>query len=410
MVRKFSFSPVSHILIGVCNDHPLDESRRLFCRQSNGLLGGLSMLVAGLIIAIAFSGTASQLSASSPLEEASLEIEDSEGDMPVHDTDPPSSAANNNVAEEPQDDRKLSVKSSAPYIQNRPRLDLATARAASDAPLWIKYLQAIEQIRDVSCAFEIHNKGQRDYTENTSDGYHVAYKYKSYLWDVTSGHFLTNHLVFSHDLLPPHDWQEHKTFFSEGKSGTFFLGQYSGNRYPEARHWLQPHPMAFVCSGKLGTPDYFDSKAWQISEDGKLLILKSVATSEGPTTQVTIELSAEHGWMPRTIEVFDESSIRFKHRYEVDRFAQVDGLWFPVEMQLKSFRDNGAGWEPKPIVRRVVVQAESLKLNQELDAEALHFEFPEGSVWSDQETGERVEGELGMQRYKDYRNEWRPRQ
>lgn len=410
MVRKASVSRVSHGLIGVGDGHRQETIRRPLRRPVIRTFGGSSCLFVGLILAQVFSGTASQLSASSPLEEASYEIKDSEADKPVHETDSTTSAANSNGTEEPQDDRKLSVKSAAPYIQNRPRLDLATAYAASDAPLWTKYLKAIEQIRNVSCTFEIHSKGQKDYTENTSDDYHVAYKYKSYQWDVTSGHFLTNYLVFSHDSLPPHDWQEHKTFYSEGKSGTFSLDQYSGFRYPGARHWLQPHPLAFVFSGKIGTPDYFDSKAWQISQEGEQLVLKAVDAPEGSSQQVTIELSAEHGWMPRTIEIVEESSNRFKYRYEVDRFEQVDGLWFPVEMRWNSFRDDGTGWRPGPYDSRVVVTDGTLKLNQQLDAQALHFEFPEGSFWSDDETGERVEGELGMQRYKAFRAEWRQRQ
>jgi hypothetical protein len=73
-------------------------------------------------------------------------------------------------------------------------------------------------------------------------------------------------------------------------------------------------------------------------------------------------------------------------------------------MHLESFREDGRGMEPRPLGKiRVLVDESKLKLNQELDPTVYRFEFPPGALWEDLDTGERVEGEIGLQRSKAYR-------
>jgi hypothetical protein len=150
-------------------------------------------------------------------------------------------------------------------------------------------------------------------------------------------------------------------------------------------------------------PDYFDADAWTVSEADNRLILESPLETEGEQ-RAAIELSANHDWLPKVIEITKEGTSRFIYRYVVDRFTRVDGIWFPVEMHLESFREDGRGMEPRPLGKiRVLVDESKLKLNQELDPTVYRFEFPPGALWEDLDTGERVEGEIGLQRSKAYR-------
>lgn len=325
----------------------------------------------------------------------------------TQDVDAEKAGADLGAAQDPQRSGPLSSKTWS-FIKERPKLDLPKALAASELPLWHQYLKAIEGIRNVSCAFSIQYEGRFDYTENTDDGYYIAHKYESYVWDVPTGHFIAEHLVYNHESLPPHDWGKYTTFHSDTHTGMFFFDQFWGNRYHASRHWVPrvPHPMSFVASGPIQVPDYFDTDSWTVSEADNRLILKSVQVENEGDLSVTIELSADHDQLPKEIEITQDGANRFLYRYVVDRFEQVDGLWFPVEMRVESFRDDGRGMSPIPFGKiRILVEESTIKLNQELDAAVYRFEFPPGALWEDLDTGERVEGEIGMQRSKAYREE-----
>lgn len=101
-------------------------------------------------------------------------------------------------------------------------------------------------------------------------------------------------------------------------------------------------------------------------------------------------LSPNHGYMPQKIEVIAENG-NLKYIHEVLDFAQLDGIWFPVRgTRSVNLKKNA---EQMDYVDLLEIEPGSLKINPGLDRQVYRFEYPAGSAFINNATGEKVIGD-----------------
>jgi len=106
-------------------------------------------------------------------------------------------------------------------------------------------------------------------------------------------------------------------------------------------------------------------------------------------------LSPSHGYMPRKIEVIAENG-NLKYIHEVLDFEKIDGLWFPVRgLRSVNLKKNA---ESIDYVDLLEIEPGSLKINPDLDPRVYRFEYPEGSTFINEATGEKVIGDESRRR------------
>ncbi len=389
--------------VGSADGPLLHRVRRLFSSPSVDTPVGILLPVCGLILFLICVGqvaqqvTAQVATVSEIGQTANVGNEHQDQDSTVERVAPPSQDAE----AKPPLTELMRVRRDV-----RPPRQMAAAYAASELPLWRDYLSAVEKIRNLSCAFEIHQKRDLEYAERTDDGYCVMHKFKSYKWDLETGHFIAEQSVFDQNYLPPHDWRNLTHYRSDQGAGFFLHEQFWGEKDIATWPWtpVVPHPMNFISSGSLFTADFVNSAAWNISESDNQLLLESQQPNVRARQFVRIDLDPSHGGMPRMIELATGVPPTQKLQFVVDRFERIDDIWLPVEMRVVFLSDQGQGMIANPQAeRRVIVDVSQLRVNQEWTPAEFRFGFPDGASWSDADTGERVTGELGRQRLEEYR-------
>lgn len=185
-------------------------------------------------------------------------------------------------------------------------------------------------------------------------------------------------------LLIAHDGVDHRTFVDE---------VYSGLIKPDPDLSMIPHPYHLI-SGDSDLEQLY--KRGAIIREGDLVYSTKVEAysirvpGQNPPpsfNQIKFQLSPEHGYMPKKIEIAHEFASA-STTYEIESFERLDGIWFPVSA--KSTVTSGAG---NRSVSLLEVDVATLKLNQGLKPADFHFEFPPGSGYMNISTGEKVIGE-----------------
>jgi len=182
------------------------------------------------------------------------------------------------------------------------------------------------------------------------------------------------------DVINAHDGKDHRSFVESEYNGLIQAKESLNIR-------LITNPMHFFCADLDLGPLFRDKQFTRVDH-----LTYEVETYFGQNrsfpSKLVFHLSPEHGYQPRMIDVrLTDGQLRA--RYVVEQFHQIDDVWFPIVGRRKLFRHG------KTVTHESLTEIDpaTLRLNQNLQPADFHFQFPPGSTYLNEITGQLVQGE-----------------
>ena len=270
---------------------------------------------------------------------------------------------------------------------------LGVARA--DDPLWLKYRQAVEQIKDFECEYRLLSPptpGRGLLAERGAidggNGLLVEAKYSPFRWSAFRNRVYFEESRFEGNYYPPNDWRNRIIFYDGETSGLYRAFQKTGEirDTPPEEVGLFPNPASFLKPLNRDLAAIEAAGNWtRPSESSDRLEFK--AEFGGLQYKYEILLDAEHGYLPKSFKAIPLGAPMSYNEFINEEFRKVDGIWFPVKSRLRYYGGTALG----PILeteRVVEVIPSTLRVNQRFTAQDFQFRFPENIHFRNRITGE----------------------
>lgn len=267
--------------------------------------------------------------------------------------------------------------------------------ARADDPLWLKYRQAVEQIKDFECEYRLLSPptpGRGLLAERGAidggNGLLVEAKYSPFRWSAFRNRVYFEESRFEGNYYPPNDWRNRIIFYDGDTSGLYRAFQKSGEirDAPPEEVALFPNPASFLKPLNKDLAAIEAAGDWMIPShsDNRLELETKFG---GFSWKYEIELDPEHGFLPKSFKAIPLGAPMSYNNFINEEFQNVDGIWFPVKSRLEYYRGTALG----PIletVRVVEVIPSTLRVNQSFTAKDFQFRFPENIHFENEITGE----------------------
>lgn len=271
--------------------------------------------------------------------------------------------------------------------------------------IWLRYRMAVEKIKDFECEMELQRRpspglgliAERGAVDR-GQGFLLLIKYQPFRWSADQNKVFLRKTRFYGGHYPPHDWLEF-IVFSDGKTSGFYNPfQASGGvtKSPPDDIAFDPSPPGFLKPHGSNLRLIEKDKSWRVVEgsENRFQIILPYPGTDGWLW--TIDIDPKHGFLPNRMVSHQVGNEATHADCIVDEFVQVNGIWFPSTMRVEHY--EGTAWGSlMSSDQRVVVDKDTLKLNQGFGSNDFQFQFPENIMFSNEITGEYREPPEGKE-------------